>query len=202
MIHESLSLHSKPNVYPVSNKFRVLFEVYSAEAYEWDVKSVRRKKKHLLNAQLTFLKLDLFSTMSGGFDRTEWNDTKSQLSITILEQYRLSLDYSIERWIQNSFDVCLFGLGPVSRPPSRTFNEVLSIIPTNASTVDISFSIENKVYDGPSIRSPVLLSTIDKIPSLHTVTSSSNEILVRLTTDDSVQRTGFLIIYSSVSSGH
>ena len=70
--------------------------------------------------------------MSGDFDRTEWNDTKSQLSIAVLEQYRLSLDYSIERWIQNSFDVCLFGLGPVSRPPSRTFNEVLSIISTNA----------------------------------------------------------------------
>jgi hypothetical protein len=133
--------------------------------------------------------------MSGDFNRTEWNDTKSQLPITVLEQYRLSLDYSIERWIQNSFDICLLGLGPVSRPPSRTFNQVLS-------TIYFIFSIEHKVYDGPSIRSPVLLSTIDKIPPLHTVTSSSNEILVRLTTDDSVQRTGFLIIYSSVSSGH
>ena len=62
----------------------------------------------------------------------------------------------------------------------------------------LSNHLLTQVYDGRYTDSPVLLETSGKVAPLLTVVSTSNEILVRFTSNHDVAHTGFLAIYSSI----
>ena len=57
----------------------------------------------------------------------------------------------------------------------------------------------NKVYDGATFESPLILqsSGLQNMEVPFTVNSTSNEMLVRFTYDGSTNYAGFLAIYSS-----
>ena len=55
-----------------------------------------------------------------------------------------------------------------------------------------------KVYDGPTVNSRLLLEKSGLSTTPFTVNSSSNEMLVRFTSDETITLSGFLAVYSTV----
>ncbi|KAI9558632.1 hypothetical protein GHT06_015420 [Daphnia sinensis] len=54
------------------------------------------------------------------------------------------------------------------------------------------------VYDGPTLRSTLLLAESGLLPTPFVVNSSTNEVLVRFVSDEDTSSPGFLAVYSSV----
>lgn len=60
-------------------------------------------------------------------------------------------------------------------------------------------SIFYKVYDGPTVDSPVLLQKSGSPSTQITVISTSNKMIVRLVSERLQTRQGFIAIYSSIN---
>jgi hypothetical protein len=54
------------------------------------------------------------------------------------------------------------------------------------------------VYDGSTVKSRLLLEKSGSMAELFTIISSSNQLLVRFTSDDEITFPGFLALYSAV----
>ncbi|KZR96520.1 Uncharacterized protein APZ42_009099 [Daphnia magna] len=54
------------------------------------------------------------------------------------------------------------------------------------------------VYDGPTLRSTLLLTKSGLVPTPFVVNSSTNQVLVRFVSDEDTSSPGFLAAYSSV----
>ncbi len=60
------------------------------------------------------------------------------------------------------------------------------------------FFKSSQVYDGPTINSQLLLEKSGSEPLPFAVNSSTNEVLVRLTSDEAKAFPGFLAVYSTL----
>jgi hypothetical protein len=61
-----------------------------------------------------------------------------------------------------------------------------------------TFQRFHKVFDGPTVNSPLLLEKSGLSSTPFAVNSSSNEMLVRFTSDENITLPGFLAVYSTV----
>ena len=75
----------------------------------------------------------------------------------------------------------------------------VSNLPHNLEIENGSYKFTlKKVYDGPTVNSRLLLEKSGLSTTPFTVNSSSNEMLVRFTSDETITLSGFLAVYSTV----
>jgi hypothetical protein len=122
------------------------------------------------------------------------NDKKPQLSRILFEFFRLSLEnrhkpkqhkhptFICVVWNTREIWLCLCMLA--------------STYYTIGKRILFKFTLK-KVYDGPTVNSPLLLEKSGLSTTPFTVNSSSNEMLVRFTTDEAITLSGFLAVYST-----
>ncbi len=127
--------------------------------------------------------------------RDDRNDKKPKLSRIILSEFfRLSLENRHTTKNKHPTSVCIFW-------NAREIWLCLCMIASTYFTIEkrilCKFTLK-KVYDGPTVNSRLLLEKSGLSTTPFTVNSSSNEMLVRFTTDEAITLSGFLALYSAV----